>query len=235
MKRAHVSALAAALVLSATSGEAHAQFSTPRYVDRTAGRLSLEAFITQYRLEGDRGGDRLAHHAIGGRIMWSLAPRTDPTRGTLATRTSLGGFIIHTPESQTELRTSHYGAQADVRMLRSPLAGRLDPMVSLGVGAFRTEGARVQFTRVPGTSILTLADRQPVAEFPREHFTDADIVTDVEIVRHSTTSLAVTPGLGARVAVAPGFAVRGDIRDVLVFRAGVRHNVEVSAGFSLTL
>ena len=229
MRRAHVLTLAAALALGVVPGEAHAQLSGSRDLHWAGSRLSVEGFFTRYRLTADRGGGRLKHQAIGGRIMWALAPRTDADRGTVAARTSVGGFIIHTPEPETDLRTSHYGAQLDFQVLRTPLADRIDPLLSLGVGAFRTEGSDVRVTQLPGTLIPPLVDGRLVAG-DRE-----GRVMGVDLVRRSTTSLALTPGVGVSVGVAPGFALRGDVRDALVFRAGVRHHIEVSAGLRVTL
>jgi hypothetical protein len=73
--------------------------------------------------------------AVGARLMWPLAPLS--TSSPLLTRASLGGYFVHSPDDEEWTRSWRYGAQADVRVTRLPVAGRVDPLVSLGVGASR--------------------------------------------------------------------------------------------------
>ena len=79
----------------------------------------LDYFLSRYDADGQ---------AVGARLMWELAPLS---------RTSLGGYLVHSPDEEGWTGSWRYGAQADVRVTRVPVAGRVDPIVSLGVGAIR--------------------------------------------------------------------------------------------------
>ena len=84
----------------------------------------LDYFLSRYQAEGE---------AVGARLMWALAPQS---------RTSVGGYLVHSPAEQGWTGSWRYGAQADVRVTRLPVAGRVDPFLSLGVGASRTLATR---------------------------------------------------------------------------------------------
>jgi hypothetical protein len=171
----------------------------------SGGGMTFEAFYSHYRLAGrDR---RIGADGLGGRLLWQpmSALGMDSTR--LAARTSLGAFAVYTPAQRLGFSTLHVGAEADVRPLGAPLFGRVDPILSLGAGAFRT--------RVDDASAAA-ATRFPLAA-------------------RTSTNLALTPGFGARVGLLSRIGLRADVRDVITFRDATRHNVEVAAGLSLPL
>jgi hypothetical protein len=87
----------------------------------------LDYFLSHYDAEGE---------AVGARLMWSLAPLR--RESALLSRASLGGYLVRSPDEQAWTGSWRYGAQADVRVTRLPVAGRFDPFLSLGVGASRT-------------------------------------------------------------------------------------------------
>jgi hypothetical protein len=155
------------------------------------------------QLRFDGAADRGRAEGMGGRLMWGAAP-IPGAPSSLVARTSAGLFAAFTPQQDLGFSTLQLGLVADVRPFS--IAGRVDPFVSVGAGALRT-------TVAPG----------------RE--TDAAAVTP--LADRSNTTLALTPGIGARVSVAPGVSVRGDVRDVVTFRRDTRHNVAIGAGVRL--
>src|SRR5687768_2767187 len=112
----------------------------PRYaaeLDAAAPVRAVEGFLTRYQLDTDRGS-RLAVDGVGGRFVWtSRAALIDPA--SLAARTSVGVFGVFLPE-QNRLGFSmlHAGAELGVRPLAAPLLARVEPTLSLGLGALRT-------------------------------------------------------------------------------------------------
>ena len=105
-------------------------------------RPEFDYFLSRYQGEGEV-------EAVGARLMWSLG------------RTSVGGYFVHAPEEQAWAGSWRYGAQADLRVTRRPVAGRVDPFLSLGVGASRLlEGrerllapARTHLSVAPGVGL----------------------------------------------------------------------------------
>ena len=139
--------------------------------------------------------------------MWRLAPAIadEPWTFTsrLASRAAVGAFAVYTPEQDLGFKTWHVGTQADLRLLPAPVFGRLDPLVSLGAGALRTN--------VRGTP-----------------------AGDAAIVERTNTSFALTPAIGARLAILPRAGLRADVQDLMAFRGGVTHNPTLSAGLSVS-
>jgi hypothetical protein len=192
------SALLAATLLAAPVGAqtvGGARFGAPP--------RALEGFLTQYRFAA--GDAPVAVEGVGGRFVWTTPPVLgDPT--SLAARTSLGVFGVFLPrQNGLGYTTLHAGGELSVRPLPAPVAARVEPVVSLGVGALRTDVAdRVRV----GTRDLALGDR-------------ADM------------SLALSPGVGARVALVPGLDLRADVRDVITFREAVRNNLAYGVGLGM--
>ncbi|HEX5725864.1 MAG TPA: hypothetical protein VFX98_10395, partial [Longimicrobiaceae bacterium] len=104
--------------------------------------------------------------------------------------------------------------------LARPLRG-VDPVVSLGVGALRREETvwRPVVAPEPGPRFAWVAGDDRPERLARE--------------RRQETSLTLAPGVGARLRVAPGLALRTDLRDVLAVGGGTRHHLELSGGISL--
>jgi hypothetical protein len=134
-------------------------------------RPELDYFLSRYR-----GADgAMQAQAVGARLMWSLAPLQGES--ALLSRTSVGGYLVHSPDDKTWSGSWRYGAQADLRVTRLPLAGRVDPFLSVGVGASRV--------LEPGDA----AERGRLFEKPSTH---------LSVAPGLGMRLRVTPGLGLR-------------------------------------
>ena len=170
-----------------------------------SGRPWVEGFYTQIRFDSD--GSTLNANGIGGRLMWSPASTVEGT-SSLVSRTDLGFYGTYTPERRfaQDYRFSSVGVGgvADVRPFAAPLAGRVDPFLSLGAGVLHSYVDR-------GTG---------PAPSP--------------LLRDSWTSFALTPGIGARVPLTTNVALQGDVRDIITFRNDTRHNVAFGVGLRLT-
>jgi hypothetical protein len=151
--------------------------------------------------------ERLVADGVGGRLMWSAIRPEDAGTSWLADRTSIGLFGAYTPDQDLGFSTVHLGAVVDLQPVPTPLAGRVTPFASLGVGALRTNVS----LRTPAA----LRTRSPLTE-------------------HTNTTPTLAPGAGLRVALAPGLALQGDVRDVMTFRRDTRHNVALEVGLRLT-
>jgi len=195
------------VMLGALSPHAASGQSLPSW----SGRPSIEAGYTQLRFDGDRS--TLSAHGVGGRLMWNLAPAAPGAGATsgLASRTDVGLYGTYTPQQRfgQGFRLGSYGAgvAADVRPLASPIAGRVEPYLSMGAGPLRVN--------VDRAAALTPAP-SPLLE-------------------RSRTVFSLTPGAGVVVRLTPGVALRGELRDVMTFRDDTRHNVAFGAGLRLTI
>lgn len=217
-------ALAAGAALLAAR-PAGAQYGVPVYPG-PGGRLAVEAFLSEHRSPDGASGTRTRQDGVGGRVLWWLAE--DGARAGLASRLGVGAFLVRTDDAgasagSPQRRTVHAGVEVSARALAGPIGGRLEPVLSLGVGAFDTREAPVRSRELPWLVVTDLPRRfeQPAA------FAD-------QTTASTRTSLALTPGIGARLRVLPGLALRADLRDAVVFREGPRHFVELIGGLSLT-
>lgn len=192
-----------------TPGEAQSPSQRPSYRPQNG---SFEYFVARSRLTLG-AGSAAELDGIGGRILWSLAPLAGERSGAVLSRLALGPYLVHTPEDREDVEMWHYGVQADVLLARAPLAGRVDPLLSLGVGAVRVEEPLENVEPVP-----PLLRRPDLAVDPFER---------------TRTDLSLVPGVGARMGLLPGLDFRGDVRMVIDFRERTRRNLEVSAGLSL--
>lgn len=169
-------------------------------LDAPGARPTLEAFYTRVAFDGTRGA--LPAEGVGGRLMWNVAGLGASL--PLARQTDVGFYATHTPErtyfSRLDAATYGYGVAADVRMLASPLAGRVDPFASLGAGMLFTHVTR------------------GVAPAPSPLFAD------------SRTSFTLTPGVGARILLGRAVALQGSVNDLMTFRGGNAHHTQYAAG-----
>ena len=145
--------------------------------------------------------DRVLTEGTGARVMWQLPAEQDAK--SLRSRTSVGLAAAYSRQRIGPTVTTHYlGGEADVELLPEPIAGRLSPFVSLGVGALRTDST------------------VPALVNPRGH-------------DRMTVSLALSPGAGMRLGLGRGLGIRADVRDVVTFHDGTRHNPAFGVGLSL--
>jgi hypothetical protein len=209
---------------------------TPAWGD---GRLSVEGFYSRYQLDARDGRDRLSADGIGGRLLWRLTPLADEATAAdaslasrLAARTAVGAFAVYAPDRNTDLTTWHVGAEADHQLLARPLFGRIDPIVSLGAGAFHSV-TRDAVSSNPGARWTTFAETF-VGPVPGVAIVPVDVPGLDATGMRTTTSFALSPAVGARIGLFSNVGLRGDVRDVIAFRGGPTHNVEFSGGLSLT-
>ena len=184
----------------------------------TTGRVIVDGYVSRYRLALPDVRTRL--DGMGGRIMWTLAPTPGPQRERLAEHLAVGLFAAATPDdgiaNGSEVRTALYGAQLDVRPLRAPLGGMIEPVVSLGAGVLRVQQTMVGrwFLRdgkmlVPRD--ISIAELAPPAERRRTHG-------------------VLAPAVGLLISPMPDFALRFDARR-LVNRGGT----ELATGVSIRI
>jgi hypothetical protein len=213
---------------------------TPAWGD---GRVVVEGFYSRYQLDTRAGRDRLDADGIGGRLLWRLTPPADEATAAnaslasrLASRTAVGAFAVYAPERHTGFTTWHVGAEADHQLLATPLFGRIDPIVSLGAGAFHTATRSDAPSLRRGQGWASFAETF-VGPLPAVGVVpiDTPVLPVLNATRtRATTSLALSPAVGARLGLFSNIGLRGDVRDVIAFRGGPTHNVELSGGLSLT-
>lgn len=160
---------------------------------------------------------------------------SESLRGRVAARTAVGGFVTYAPALEHGVTAWHYGAQADVRLLDRPVAGFLEPLASLGVGAFRTERDAPIMAQPP--SCLRPADLPLLmgARIARLSCATGSATGSADAVTtgpQRQTRLALSPALALRAWLLPGVALRADAREVVVYDGAPRHALEVTTGLS---
>ena len=190
----------------------------------TRRAVVVEGFLSRARLDPSVGGSRTEVQGIGGRVLAALAPLPgDESRG-LARRLAVGVFANYAPHDDGRFAAAHFGAVADMRLLAAPIGGRLDPLLSLGAGAFRTR--RV----VGGERDFTFDCLRPIDLAPDP--LPATCISGNPARTRVTSDFALSPAVALRVWVLPGMALRVDARDVVVYRGAPRHNFELATGVS---
>ena len=189
-------------------------------------RGSVEGYVARARLDRGVAGPEARLEAIGARLLLPVAQFTDGAPRWLAERVDVGGFLTSAATDDRNLVSRHVGAQADVRLTGRRLAGRLEPLASLGIGAFR---ARREGTVDAPLNAVCLTARGDAA---------AADVRCLSLRRPidpgAGESFALSPAVGARLALVPGLALRVDARDVIVYQGGPRHNPELGLGLSFS-
>ena len=171
---------------------------------------AVDGFYTRLRL--DANGGHIAADGIGGRLMWSATRPEDAGSSWLADHASICLAASHTPDQSLGFSTLHLGAVVDLQPVLTPIAGRVTPFLSLGGGMLRTTVA--SSTR-PGTRASATRLRSPLTE-------------------RSNTTETLAPAAGLRVALVPGIAMQGAVRDLVTFRGDTRHNVALDVGLRFT-
>ena len=185
----------------------------------------VEAYLARAVLDPAVAGDRARVEGIGARVLIPLPSLTDRALPGLLSRSSVGAFLTSIPERERGVEARHFGVQADVRPAAAPLAGRIEPLLSLGAGSF--SGRIASSTRtLPAPLCLELHDA-PVALAAQPCL--RALPGRGELVRNL---FALSPAAGVRLGVLPGLAVRAEVRDVIVHHGTARHNVEFLAGLS---
>jgi hypothetical protein len=96
---------------------------------------------------------------------------------------------------------------ADLAPFGAPLAGRVDPFVSLGAGALRTSTRARALLPAP-----TARPEVPVAAR----------ASDAPRGPRTSTSVLLAPAVGARLWLRPDLAVQGDLRQLVTVGGGGR-------------
>lgn len=208
MKTILRAAVAAATLLGTVAVPALSQSQ-----DRPFGRQprgTFEYFVTSARL-----GDQ-SERGIGGRVLVPLARGG----GSFLSRVEVGPFVAWRPETDRQAEVMRFGAQADVRPVAAIRVerARLEPVLSLAVGAVRGEESASDGEITPhGLTPMDVSTRGVASPESRV-----------------SSSLAVAPGIGARLRLLSGIALRGDLRRI-VGPGGGEDGTELSGGLSLPL
>jgi hypothetical protein len=165
------------------------------------GERYLDYFVSQW-WTADRAERQSA--AVGGRLMWALPTATENSHLPIG-RAYVGGYLMRLRHEGESWEAWHYGTQADLSVARAPLFGRVDPIVSLAVGALRTT-----------------APFDPLFDLER-----------VNSVAPSQTVLTLAPGIGARIRLMPRLEIRSDIRRLQEMGDDSRGYFEMAGGLSL--
>lgn len=190
----------------------------------TRPAVVVEGFLSRARLDPSVGGSRMELRGIGGRVLVALAPlqEVEESRG-LARRLAVGAFATYAPHDDGRFTAAHYGAVADYHLLGAPFAGRIEPLISLGAGAFRTRS-------------IANPDREIALDCVRPmDFALDPLPASCSAAAPRTrvaTDLALSPAVALRFWTLPGLAIRLDARDVVVYRGAPRHNLELATGVS---
>ena len=169
----------------------------------TPGIISVEAFVTQYSLDDPSPRGRVAVGGGGARVMINLGGSSDAP--TLwGRRPSVGAFLVVTSE-QKEIETFHVGGQFDAHLFRGPLGGRFRGVVD-------------PFFSI-GIGAFRLSASESLLGLPADE--------------RSSTEITAVPGAGTHIRLTRRFALRGDLRDVVIFGQETTHNFEASAGLSI--
>jgi hypothetical protein len=201
-------ALGAATLLGTVAVPALSQ-SQPRPSGREP-HGSFEYFATSVRT-----GVGSQAQGWGGRLLLPLARDA----ASPLSRVEVGASVAWWPDDGLSTRMLRYGGEAGVRLLS---ARGVEPMLSLAVGAVRREDPQVRWRFF--TDGLA----------PRDVSVKGQPSRIVSVSARAKTALAVAPGVGARVRLASGLALRGDLRRV--FELGDGHDgIELSGGVSLPL
>ncbi len=103
--------------------------------------LVVEPYYAHIQLDQGKGRGRISLDGYGARLWVNLAPFSGSSPNVIG-KTALALFAHYTPDrGGSDITTWHYGAELDTHFVDYPIAGRLDPFVSLGAGAFRTRAS----------------------------------------------------------------------------------------------
>jgi Outer membrane protein beta-barrel domain len=144
-------------------------------------------------------------NSMGGVGVRAMLGRGDVTKSMkgLFNRARAGVFLTYTGE-QDNVKTWHVGGQADIPLFAAPVVnGYVDPFVSLGLGGFHTSLDVPASTEIPNGFSAT------------------------------STDFALSPGIGSLFPLFGAIALRGDIRDVIIFGDNTTNNWEFSGGLSV--
>lgn len=152
-----------ALALAVAPAAAAAQDVADPY---NPSRFVIEPYLSHMFLETDANSDRESQGGFGVRVMFGQAQASRAV-STFFNRARVGGYATYNAEQgDQELKSIHYGVQADFPLLAAPADAtgplRFDPFLSLGAGILNasvpsgTSGTRVSsndFTLTPAAGV----------------------------------------------------------------------------------
>jgi hypothetical protein len=156
-----------------------------------------------YAQRWSAAGAEQAGAAVGGRLMWAVDP-TPPSRGIVLPRTYVGGYMMRVNGNPMSGETLHVGVQADLAVTRTIQSERVDPLVSLAVGAL------TQSREASGHAASLAA-----------------------LSRSGSTVPIIAPGIGVRLRLAPGLNLRTDLRRTQELGEDRSGYLEFATGVSL--
>lgn len=198
----------------------------------------FEGYFSRVHADPAVVGERLRIDGMGARVLQPLAaPAGSPPRPSFLDRLAVGGFVTYAPDVNRGLTAWHYGAQTDVSLLRRPTAASVvEPLFSLGVGAFRTQRSSTgtiddAAVRADCAMPLRPADLPLLVAQRSGGASCGDSGGGPALGTH----FALSPALAARAWLLPDVAVRADAREVIVYAGdAARHVFEVTTGLSFT-
>jgi hypothetical protein len=190
-------------------------------------RTVLEGYVARSQLHRSVAGSPARLAAVGARLLVPVEQLAAAAPRWLAERVDVGAFLSTAATDARTLAARHYGAQADVRLTSRPLAGRIEPLASLGIGGFRARLEEPRVARPLGAACLAPADPGAAPGARCLALGQPEQAPAVE-------SFALSPALGARLTLVPGVALRVEARDLVVHRDGPRHNLELALGLSFS-
>ena len=181
-----------------------------------ASPVAFEGYYSHYRLDTD-GDDRLGMNGLGARLMWRPTSRDSLS---VVPRFGVGIFGEYAPGDDIGFSLLHAGIQSDLMLMARPWLGRVMPVASLGAGLVRTN---------VDDAVATVSNR--LVQRARS-MTGLALTPVAGINARSSTTFALSPSAGAKVALWRDLGVRGDVRDLVTFRGGTRHHLQLTAGLS---
>jgi hypothetical protein len=130
-------------------------------VDETEQHRAAESYLTELRFPAD--GSRATAAGISVRLLWDAT--NDELAPGLVRRAEVGMYGMYVPRQNLSganvLGAYRFGVVGDLRLFDSPLAGMIDPVISIGTGLWHSSGTgpgirRTQLLR-PSVTALELA------------------------------------------------------------------------------
>lgn len=113
--------------------------------------LAIEPYYEHTQLDDGPGQAKISLHGYGARLWINL----DPFH--FIPSSSIALFTSYTPKQNQAVNGDatalSYGAEYDQFLMRRPIAGFLDPFLSLGGSAYRVKSKQFNFTQTYGTLI----------------------------------------------------------------------------------
>src|SRR5688572_27947577 len=135
-QRILLSCLAVPAMTALTAGSAWTQAPVRPTFPTRIGWLTLDGYYSHYRLDASRK-TAVDMTGLGARLMWHPSIGSEDA-SPIPPRAALGLFVEHAPEQRLGFTLLHAGVQGDLSVMASPLYGRVEPLLSLSIGALRT-------------------------------------------------------------------------------------------------